>query len=626
MHIASSIVRACLNVLLAALCIAGSAIPSQAAVTTEQRKQVSALDNDITAAARLYSAEKVSESAEKIAEAQQQLMTLVESKDPALLRLVKPLYSRLEKAHALLELEGAELQELPTWDKLTGEETQVPGSSVSFKNDIAPWLVAQCGNCHIDKQSGKFSMLSFNELMQGIADRKVISPGGSKGSRIVEVIESGDMPRSGGKVSPENFAKLQKWIDEGAKFDGPDAQAPLRSYARSAGAAASNAATEPAAIQPPTGKETVKFSTDIAPVLLDNCNGCHINGRRASGQLSMNNFAAMMRGGDSGRIIVPGKPSDSLLIKKLKGMAGQRMPMGRPALSDEKIELISTWIKEGAAFDGAAANLAIEDVVNQSWAASASHSELLKRRTERARALWNKVLPNTEPSVASDDELVVLGNITPGRADEWLAAGRTALIELSKQLRLSSDRVVKGGIVVFIYKGRYDYGEFGRMNENRQLPGSWQGHWRASPLDVYVAVVDDTSLDAKQQIGVLTQQLAGAYIGSLPQTPEWFAEGVARNVAVATAPRGDKRIEEWRRTLPSAAAMVDKSETLLQGRLDDEASGLVGMRLVGVMMDRRNRKRFDVLLELLRSGKPFPEALTQTFAPPDKFVKSWIGK
>jgi hypothetical protein len=32
------------------------------------------------------------------------------------------------------------------------------------------------------------------------------------------------------------------------------------------------------------------------------------------------------------------------------------------------------------------------------------------------------------------------------------------------------------------------------------------------------------------------------------------------------------------------------------------------------------------LLGLLREGEPFPAALTQTFAPPDKFVKSWIGK
>ena len=84
------------------------------------------------------------------------------------------------------------------------------------------------------------------------------------------------------------------------------------------------------------------------------------------------------------------------------------------------------------------------------------------------------------------------------------------------------------------------------MNENRKLPTNWQGHWRASPLDVYVAMVDDTKLETKQQVAVLTQHLTGAYTGSLPQVPDWFAEGVARNVAITTAPRGDSRIENWR--------------------------------------------------------------------------------
>ncbi len=375
----------------------------------------------------------------------------------------------------------------------------------------------------------------------------------------------------------------------------------------------------------PTGKETVKFSTDIATLLVENCNGCHINGRRPSGGLNMSNFAAMRRGGDSGRVWVPGKPDESLIIQKLRGQSGQRMPLGRPALSEEKIALVSTWIKEGATYDNSNPSLSIENVISQAWAAAASHSDLLTKRTERAKDLWKKVLPTSEPSIASNEELVVLGNVTQGRADEWLAAGQTALADVRKQLRLPAGNLVKGGVTIFVYKGRYDYSEFGRMNENRKLPTNWQGHWRASPLDVYVAIVDDTKLETKQQVAMLIQHLTGAYTGSLPQVPDWFAEGVARNVAMTTAPRGDARIENWKRSLPAAAAMVDKSETLLEGRLDDEASGLVGMKLVGVMMDRRNRKQFDQLMNLMREGKPFPEALSQTFAPPDKFVKSWVG-
>ncbi len=293
-----------------------------AAVTPEQRKLITEFESEVSIAGRLYNGDKFDEAAVKIGNAQKVLLKLLESKDPALLKVVKPLYSKLEKAHALLELEGVELEALPTWDALTTDGPK-PSEELSFKTDIAPILIANCGNCHVNNRRGQFSMATFKELMDGINGRKVVSPGGGKGSRIVEVIESGTMPPNGNKVPEADVAKLQKWIDAGAKFDGPDPTSPLNSYGRGNMPAQPE---EPDTVMKPTGKETVKFSTDIAPLLVENCNGCHINGRRPSGGLNMNNFAAMRRGGDGGRPWVAGKPDESLIIKKLRGQSGQRMP------------------------------------------------------------------------------------------------------------------------------------------------------------------------------------------------------------------------------------------------------------------------------------------------------------
>ena len=49
--------------------------------------------------------------------------------------------------------------------------------------------------------------------------------------------------------------------------------------------------------------------------------------------------------------IDPGNPGSSYLLKKIRGDAdivGARMPFGRAPLSDSLIELIRTWIEDGA--------------------------------------------------------------------------------------------------------------------------------------------------------------------------------------------------------------------------------------------------------------------------------------
>ena len=66
----------------------------------------------------------------------------------------------------------------------------------------------------------------------------------------------------------------------------------------------------------------MSFSNDLAPVFVKHCIGCHGLGRRASGRLNLNTFDGLLRGGERGAPVVPGKPADSLLIKKLKGTGG----------------------------------------------------------------------------------------------------------------------------------------------------------------------------------------------------------------------------------------------------------------------------------------------------------------
>lgn len=599
-----------------------------AAITPEQRAKIKEMTTQTTEAGKFFTSGEYVKCAEKVAAVQKDFLELVKSKDKDVLKAARSVYSRLQRAHGLLELEGAELEALPSWKdittgKVTPDEPAV--KPVSFKDDIAPWFISACGNCHINSQRGQFSMASYADLAKGVRGAKVVYAGDAKGSMLVEVIESGDMPRGGAKVKPEQLEALKTWIAQGAKFDGPDPTANLNTYAKRDGAEM-EAPRPRATAKKPNGTETVSFSRDVAPILMDNCKGCHIGGMRASGNLRLDSFTQLLRGGDSGELFSGSNVNKSLLLQRLKGEGeGRRMPAGQPALSDEQISLISTWIREGAAFDGDSPETNIETVVNTGWAETATHEELFERRKERSLAKWSKVLPNDSPEMANSDEVVVLGNVPPSRVEAVLNRATNAVKQTKKLLRAPSrDPLVKGGITIFVLKSRYDYGEFGKMTENRELPQEWLGHWMADPLDVYAVLSAGEELEEKQAEALVLQVVAGAYIGGFKAVPTWFAEGVARNLVATTYKRGDDRVSGWQSAIPIAMQKVDSARSLLDDRLDEEAAGLVGMALTNFMMN--NRQRFDRLIKLLREGRSFNDAATFSFAPPEALVKTWLGK
>ncbi len=109
------------------------------------------------------------------------------------------------------------------------------------------------------------------------------------------------------------------------------------------------AAKAPAA-KAPAGP--VSFIKDVAPILKESCFGCH-GAKNPKGKLDMTRYEALRRGGTKDDPIVVGKPEESYLIDVLTATGKQRMPPADTgdALSKEKIDLISRWIKEGAKLD-----------------------------------------------------------------------------------------------------------------------------------------------------------------------------------------------------------------------------------------------------------------------------------
>jgi hypothetical protein len=98
---------------------------------------------------------------------------------------------------------------------------------------------------------------------------------------------------------------------------------------------------------PPPSQTTLTFSANILPVLQHyGCTGCH----GGSGGLYVGSVSTLLQGGLHGAAIVPGNGSGSNITKKLSPTPpfGDRMPQGGPYLPDSTIQVIKTWIDQGA--------------------------------------------------------------------------------------------------------------------------------------------------------------------------------------------------------------------------------------------------------------------------------------
>ena len=93
----------------------------------------------------------------------------------------------------------------------------------------------------------------------------------------------------------------------------------------------------------------IDYSTEIKPILNKNCITCH-GGVKKSGGFSVLFEEEAIAITESGHAaIIPGDPNGSELIKRLTSTDPElRMPYEKEPLSKDEIELLKTWIKQGA--------------------------------------------------------------------------------------------------------------------------------------------------------------------------------------------------------------------------------------------------------------------------------------
>jgi hypothetical protein len=88
------------------------------------------------------------------------------------------------------------------------------------------------------------------------------------------------------------------------------------------------------------------FQDHVAPVLEKRCVHCH-GGTSSKGNLSLTTSRAVLKGGDSGPAVVPGKPDESPLLEMISANPPQ-MPKKEAPLLKEEVGRIRAWIERGA--------------------------------------------------------------------------------------------------------------------------------------------------------------------------------------------------------------------------------------------------------------------------------------
>lgn len=89
----------------------------------------------------------------------------------------------------------------------------------------------------------------------------------------------------------------------------------------------------------------VSYERDVRPILKANCFHCHGGEGEAKGKLDLRLRRFIVKGGDQGPAIEPGKRAESLLFERVS--MGE-MPPGGKHLTPEQVEVIGKWIDGGA--------------------------------------------------------------------------------------------------------------------------------------------------------------------------------------------------------------------------------------------------------------------------------------
>ena len=201
-----------------------------------------------------------------------------------------------------------------------------------FETHIFPLFEANCLSCHDASQpQGELDLTTHESTLQGGKSGPALVPGSPLESLLLEKLHSGAMPMGADRLSDDQIDLVRRWIEEGARVEEGDT-----------GTVAAASADVVA------GHETVTTILNVKCLL------CH--GRRnQEGGLDLQTRDSLVKGGASGPAIVPGKPDESLLIRRIENSdmppLKDQARLSVRAVTSSELERLRAWIASGAPYD-----------------------------------------------------------------------------------------------------------------------------------------------------------------------------------------------------------------------------------------------------------------------------------
>jgi hypothetical protein len=96
--------------------------------------------------------------------------------------------------------------------------------------------------------------------------------------------------------------------------------------------------------------EELTYVQHVGPIIQKYCLPCHAAENENPSGLALDNFEYVIKGGNHGDAVIPGKPDKSYLYLKLlpDPPFGKQMARNKKRLTEEELKTIYDWIAQGA--------------------------------------------------------------------------------------------------------------------------------------------------------------------------------------------------------------------------------------------------------------------------------------